>query len=243
MGARGDSYYEYLLKQYLQTSQTEPKFLERWQMAMQEMMDRLVQTSTDGHVYVAKEYRGKVVHEFDHLSCFVAGMLVQGWHEIPGSLPDGAVALAADITATCHSMYDTTSGLAPEILDFSKGTKHIKANDAFSLLRPEAVEAMYYMWYYTGDHKYRIWANKILQGLNKSARTAFGFTSMDKIDATKPSSRDMTESFFFAETLKYLYLIQAAPDLVPLDEFVFNTEGHPLRVWRADAGRSEHVDS
>jgi len=231
MGARGDSYYEYLLKQYLQTSKTEPKFLHRWRIAMQEMMERLIHKSSDGHVYVAKEYDGKVVHEFDHLSCFVAGMLAQGLYELPGTLPEDAKSLAADITATCRAMYNTRSGLAPEILDFSKGMKHIKAGDAFSLLRPEAVEAMYYMWYYTGDHKYRLWSHNVLQGLNRSARTTYGFTSMDSVDAVHPSSRDMTESFFFAETLKYLYLIQAEPNLVPLDEFVFNTEGHPLRVW------------
>lgn len=37
-------------------------------------------------------------------------------------------------------------------------------------------------------------------------------------------------SYYFAETLKYLYLTFSDTDLVVLDEFVFNTEGHPLRV-------------
>lgn len=42
---------------------------------------------------------------------------------------------------------------------------------------------------------------------------------------------DGMESFWTAETLKYFYLIFAETDVVSLDEYVFNTEAHPLR-WR-----------
>jgi len=41
------------------------------------------------------------------------------------------------------------------------------------------------------------------------------------------------ESFFLAETLKYFFLLFADPneeDVLPLDEFVFNTEAHPLPI-------------
>jgi mannosyl-oligosaccharide alpha-1,2-mannosidase len=232
MGALGDSYYEYLLKQYLQTSQSEHRFLVRWKLAMDDMMTRLVHRSNDGYSYVAKEIDGKVVHEFDHLSCFVAGMLVQGLHELPpGSIPESYQSTAAEITRTCRAMYDTVSGLAPEIADFSKGHLSIKKADAFSLLRPEAVEAMYYMWYYTGEHKYRQWAHNVLQALNRSARTTYGFSAVESVDSHEHTMRDVCESFFYAETLKYLFLIQADPNLVPLDQYVFNTEGHPLKNW------------
>eukprot|EP01138_Halocafeteria_seosinensis_P005982 gb/GECG01006114.1/.p1 GENE.gb/GECG01006114.1/~~gb/GECG01006114.1/.p1 ORF type:complete len:1193 (+),score=115.25 gb/GECG01006114.1/:1-3579(+) len=40
------------------------------------------------------------------------------------------------------------------------------------------------------------------------------------------------ESFLLAETFKYLYLLFSDDESVPLDEWVFNTEGHPLRVSR-----------
>merc|ERR1719444_590858 len=110
-------------------------------------------------------------------------MLMQGLHELPqGAVPEGYMDVAAEITVTCRSMYNTQSGLAPEIVDFSSGTKIIKPKDAFSLLRPEAVEAMYYMWYYTGDHKYREWANSVLEGLNRSARCQHGFSAVDSVD-------------------------------------------------------------
>ena len=37
------------------------------------------------------------------------------------------------------------------------------------------------------------------------------------------------ESFFFAETLKYLYLLFAPPDTLDFDSVVFNTEAHPMK--------------
>lgn len=42
--------------------------------------------------------------------------------------------------------------------------------------------------------------------------------------------RDSMESFFLAETLKYLYLLFSDEHVLPLDEWVFNTEAHPLPV-------------
>lgn len=37
-------------------------------------------------------------------------------------------------------------------------------------------------------------------------------------------------SYFFAETLKYLYLIFSDPKYISLDEYVFNTEAHPFKL-------------
>lgn len=33
-----------------------------------------------------------------------------------------------------------------------------------------------------------------------------------------------------AETLKYFYLIFSDPDLISLDDYVLNTEAHPLKI-------------
>lgn len=49
------------------------------------------------------------------------------------------------------------------------------------------------------------------------------------------------ESFWLGETLKYLYLLFSDDDLLPLDEFVLNTEAHPLPVNGADAGSASRV--
>ena len=43
---------------------------------------------------------------------------------------------------------------------------------------------------------------------------------------------DSMESFFLAETLKYLYLLFAPPETLDFDAVTFNTEAHPLRrTW------------
>ncbi len=44
------------------------------------------------------------------------------------------------------------------------------------------------------------------------------------------SHDDVQQSFFLAETLKYLYLLFSDDSLIPLDKWVFNTEAHPLPV-------------
>ena len=45
--------------------------------------------------------------------------------------------------------------------------------------------------------------------------------------------RDEMESFFLAETLKYLFLLFADDFdvFIPLDKYVFNTEAHPFPIW------------
>ena len=40
--------------------------------------------------------------------------------------------------------------------------------------------------------------------------------------------RDAMESYVFAETFKYYYLIFAPPATLEFDSVVFNTEAHPL---------------
>jgi mannosidase alpha-like ER degradation enhancer 2 len=41
---------------------------------------------------------------------------------------------------------------------------------------------------------------------------------------------DSMESFFFAETLKYAFLLFAPEKTLDLEMVVFNTEAHPLKV-------------
>ena len=40
-----------------------------------------------------------------------------------------------------------------------------------------------------------------------------------------------TPSFFLAETLKYLFLLFGSEEVVSLDQWVFNTEAHPLPIF------------
>jgi len=52
-----------------------------------------------------------------------------------------------------------------------------------------------------------------------------------------PEQNDSMQSFFLAETLKYLYLIFSPTTVLPQSQYVFNTEAHPFPIFqmRADA--------
>lgn len=53
-----------------------------------------------------------------------------------------------------------------------------------------------------------------------------------------PGLSNKMESFFLAETLKYFYLLfEDDPNVLPLDQWVFNTEAHPLPVWGSPADK------
>jgi len=41
---------------------------------------------------------------------------------------------------------------------------------------------------------------------------------------------DVQQSFFLAETLKYLYMLFSDDAVLPLDKWVINTEAHPLPI-------------
>ncbi len=84
------------------------------------------------------------------------------------------------------------------------------------------------MWRFTHDPKYREWGWAIAQSLEKHCRTEAGYHGLESARYPK----DRMESFFLAETLKYLYLLFAEDSLIPLDEYVFNTEAHPLSIRR-----------
>ena len=50
------------------------------------------------------------------------------------------------------------------------------------------------------------------------------------------------ESFFRSETLKYLFLLFSDDIVVPLECFVFNTEGHPLPIMHRQKSLRECVE-
>lgn len=64
---------------------------------------------------------------------------------------------------------------------------------------------------------------------SKSKTSKIGKEEDEEEKELKPSFTDSMESFWLAETLKYFYLLFAEPDVISLDEWVFNTEAHPFR--------------
>lgn len=239
MGAMGDSYYEYLLKLWIQGGKKDAQLKEAWKQAMKEMMDQMVEKTAGGLRFIAELESGRKRNRMDHLACFVAGMLMLGSRSLPPEEVDPRwEPLAADLTYTCYQMYvRTPTGLSPEYVNFNvqsgKGQDMSIPGDApQNLLRPEAAEAVWHMWYYTGDHKYRQWGHEMFLPFLKYSKVKFGFSAVSDVRKKTAPKRDSQESFWLGETLKYFYLIFAPRNTVNLEEFVLNTEAQPLRVFQ-----------
>jgi mannosyl-oligosaccharide alpha-1,2-mannosidase len=79
---------------------------------------------------------------------------------------------------------------------------------------------------------------EIFHHITAATRARYGYSSIR--DVLTPGGwyqSDQTESFWLAETLKYLFLIFDDPERVSLDDWVFNTEAHPLRRGGGELGR------
>lgn len=241
VGARGDSYYEYLLKQWLQTGKTEMKYKNDYLQAVEGMKTHLIRKSEPSKLtYIGELMSGKNFSpKMDHLVCFMPGTLALGYKN---GLPEDHLDLAKELAHTCYQMYARMpTQLSPEIVYFNQALGApedliVKPLDAHNLLRPETVESLFYLYRITKDEKYREWGWKIFQAFKKHTRIeGFGYSSISNVkNAGSPGFRDKLESFFLAETLKYLYLLFSDdPDLIPLDKFVINTEAHPLPIYKS----------
>lgn len=110
------------------------------------------------------------------------------------------------------------------------GKKPEVVNQApYYILRPEAIETLYYLNQITGDPIYREWGWKMWKNIEKHCKTQYGYAHLKNVNVAT-SIEDRAESFFFAETAKYLYLLFKDDKVVDLTKKVFNTEAHPFTV-------------
>ncbi|KAK5720313.1 mannosyl-oligosaccharide alpha-1,2-mannosidase [Elasticomyces elasticus] len=135
LGSRGDSYYEYLIKQYLQTSQQEEVYETMWNESMVGVKKHLLTYSRPSNFTVLAERPNgldkEISPKMDHLVCFMPGTIALA---TTGGLPiaqahkqsgwsahkDEDIRLAEELMKTCWGMYTITpTGLAGEITYFN----------------------------------------------------------------------------------------------------------------------------
>ena len=75
LGALGDSFYEYLLKRWLQSGKTDDVVRAMYEEAMSHITNRLLITSKGGLTYLAEMKYDRLEHKMDHLACFTGGFL------------------------------------------------------------------------------------------------------------------------------------------------------------------------
>lgn len=168
----------------------------------------------------------------------MSGCLTAGNYLLGNKKQESWLKTGREMADVCHAMYVATpTNLAPERINLNPDAKSFSdevtqhgGDFDKGILRPEAVEAWYYLHYFTGDPKYRVWANDYLMAMNKVARTEFGYSEIDSVWSESPRKSGNMESFVMAETVKYLYLIQSDRSTLNLSDFVLNTEAHPLKI-------------
>ncbi|XP_068698673.1 mannosyl-oligosaccharide 1,2-alpha-mannosidase IA-like [Montipora foliosa] len=232
LGALGDSFYEYLIKSWVMTGETDNVARQMYDKAVEAIEKMLVRKSSPSNLTYIAEYKyGRLDHKMDHLACFTPGMFLLG---AKGSKNEKHfINLAAEIANTCHESYrKTATGIGPEAFRFEGPHEAIalRSSERYYILRPEVIEGFFYMWRYTHEPKYREWAWEAAQNIDKYCRAGAGFSGIKDVTSTSVIHDDVQQSFFLAETLKYLYLIFSEDTLLPLDHWVFNTEAHPLPV-------------
>uniref|UniRef100_A0A669CR89 alpha-1,2-Mannosidase n=1 Tax=Oreochromis niloticus TaxID=8128 RepID=A0A669CR89_ORENI len=237
VGGLGDSFYEYLLKAWLMSDKTDEEGKKMYYDALQAIETNLMRKSTNGLTYIAEWKGGLLEHKMGHLTCFAGGMIALGADGAPGDKTGHQMEQAAEIARTCHESYArTTLKLGPEAFRFDGGVEAIatRQNEKYFILRPEVIETYMYMWRFTHDPKYREWGWEAVQALEQHCRVEGGYSGVRDVYASSPNYDDVQQSFYLAETLKYLYLLFSEDDHLPFEHWVFNTEAHPLPVIRKD---------
>lgn len=212
IGARIDSYYEYLWKCWKLFGDPDCKAM--WDASIA-AANRHLPEEVDGalwygHVNMATGARG--AGEYGALDAFMPGLLAYS----------GDVSRAKRLQASSFTMWNAY-GIEPETWDYRRGA----VVDGAYPLRPEIVESTWYLYRATGDAGYRDMGRRLFDDFVRHTRTDAGFAAI--ADVRTMEKADDMESFLFAETFKYFYLLFADPSTLDPQRVVLNTEAHPLR--------------
>ncbi|KAI3879492.1 hypothetical protein MKW92_000869 [Papaver armeniacum] len=229
-GAMGDSFYEYLLKAWIQGNKTQAvkHYRDMWETSMKGLESLIRKTTPSSFTYICEKTGDSLSDKMDELACFAPGMLALGSSGFFPGDNEKYLQLAEELAWTCYNFYQSTpTKLAGENYFFHPG-QDMSVGTSWNILRPETVESLFYLWRLTGNKTYQEWGWNIFQAFEKNSRIESGYVGLK--DVNSGVKDNMMQSFFLAETLKYLYLLFSPSSVIPFDEWVFNTEAHPLRI-------------
>ena len=231
LGARADSFYEYLFKEY-ERSQQRP-YLDSFLGSARSAREHLYLALDEQHLLVGeRSLNAQFEAQMDHLVCFWPGVLA-----LASAHDDMFLDEAQKIMNVCIRMHDTPHGIAPEITKYSSTDGlHIAPTDRHNLLRPEVLESLYVLWTQTKNETFCDWSWVVYRNLERAARRPYGYASIQDVQARVLRHMDEMPSYFLAETLKYALLCATRTDVTTTH--VVNTEGHLLNK-RASIRNSE----
>lgn len=210
-----DSYYEYLLKCWLLFGDRDCRRMWTDGVAA---VNKYLADETDGELWYgyADMHTGRrTATSFGALDAFFPAVLALA----------GDTTRARRLQASAFKMW-RLHGVEPEQLNY----RTMQVESAGYPLRPEIVESAYYLHRLTGDAAYLRMGETMFEDFVRHCKTEAGYAALKSV-VTKEKSDGM-QSFLFAETLKYFYLLFAPPRALDLKRVVLNTEAHPIRkTW------------
>lgn len=213
IGGGIDSYYEYLYKCWRLFGDEDCKRM--WEDGIAAVNKHLADEVREGELWYghADMDTGKrTATHYGALDAFMPALLALG----------GDLDRARRLQASGLKMW-RLHGIEPEALDYQK----MEVASGGYPLRPEIVESAYYLYRYTGDAQYRAMGREFFEDFVRHCRTQDGYAALK--DVRSKEQTDSMESFLFAETFKYFYLLFAPKQVLDFDRITFNTEAHPLR--------------
>ncbi len=210
-----DSYYEYLLKSWLLFGDKDCQRM--WNASLTALKKYVEDDGPNGLWYATVDMNTgtRTATHFGALDAFFPGVLALS----------GDLDRARRLEDSAYKMW-TAFGIEPEEFDYVTN----KITSPGYPLRPEIIESAFYLYRFTKDPKYLEMGKTIFESLVKYCRSDAGYAALRNVETKE--KRDNMESFFLAETLKYLYLLFAPPETIDLNKVVFNTEAHPIRkTW------------
>ena len=218
-----DSYYEYLLKCSLLFEDVDCK--QMWDESIVAINKYLLDATKSGR----SASGGQLWYGHADMNTGKRGATTYGALDafFPAVLAlSGDLGKAKSLQESSYLMW-LKAGIEPEGYDYRSGT--IKSPGY--PLRPEIIESTYYLYHYTKDPKYLRMGEKFWRDFVKYCRTEAGYAALKNV-ITKEKS-DAMQSFLFAETFKYFYLLFAPERVLAFDKVIFNTEAHPIkRTWK-----------
>lgn len=211
IGARIDSYYEYLYKAWLLFGDKDCK--RAWEIHNKAIKKYLLAEVPSGSYFMRVDMKsGKETNSlYGALDAFYAGILA-----LSGDIPT-----AKKIQKGNYYMW-TNFNIEPE--EFNFRTDSVLCPNY--PLRPENIESCFYLYRKTNDQEYLRMGQRMTNDILAKCKTAAGYAEVKNVGTLELS--DSMESFFLAETLKYAYLLFAPENTIDLGKIVFNTQAHPF---------------
>ncbi|KAF3034851.1 hypothetical protein E8E11_003726 [Didymella keratinophila] len=213
LGAMADSVYEYLPKMHQLLNGLGPaaKYQKMYEYAMSTAITHTMfrpMTHDKADILIASgNINGEKESKGQHLVCFAGGMFALGGRLFENTTH---IDIGRKTLEGCAWTYkNAPNGIMPEVFSMTAcptlsaceytaqpgSSPFSDVGDGRYVLRPEAIESIFYMYRITGDTKYQDIACEVWEAISKHTQTDFGNAAIGNVMETPVQIYDSMESF------------------------------------------------